>query len=116
MFKLDASGLANGLTKLESKTDKAINMYAQTGAVKLQSYAQDNAKWTDRTGRARQTLKGTSEPYESGYKITIAHGVDYGVWLELAHEKRFAIIPDTLNYGEEVVLPAFDKLLERLGG
>lgn len=113
-IKFDTSSLEKGLEALENKADIAVKMLAETGAVKMQGYAQDKAKWTDRTGRARQTLKGSVEPYAQGYKIAIAHGVDYGIWLELAHEKRFAIIPDTLNYGEQTVLPAFEKLLERL--
>lgn len=110
----DTSGLTKGLSLLENKTDIGVRMLAETGAVKMQGYAQGHAPWTDRTGRARQSLQGSVEPYSDGYRIKIAHGVDYGIWLELAHEKRFAIIPDTLNYGEQTILPAFEKLLERV--
>mgnify|MGYP004665402089 FL=1 len=110
----DTSGLEKRLGLLENKLDIATRMLAETGAINMQSYAQGHAPWTDRTGRARQTLKGSVEPYSSGYKVIIAHGVDYGIWLELAHEKRFAIIPDTLNYGEQKVLPAFERLMDRL--
>lgn len=110
----DTRGLKKGLGLLENKLDIATRMLAETGAVDMQGYAQGHAPWTDRTGRARQMLKGSVEPYSSGYKVIIAHGVDYGVWLELAHEKRFAIIPDTLSYGEQKVLPAFEKLMDRL--
>lgn len=110
----DMSSLEKGLGLLENKLDIATKMLAETGAVKMQGYAQGHAPWTDRSGRARQTLKGSTEPYSSGYKVIIAHGVDYGIWLELAHEKRFAIIPDTLNYGEQTVLPAFERMMDRL--
>ncbi len=110
----DMRGLKKGLSLLEDKVDIATRMLAETGAVNMQGYAQGHAPWTDRTGRARQTLKGSVEPYSNGYKIIIAHGVDYGIWLELAHEKRFAIIPDTLNYGEQTVLPAFERMMDRL--
>lgn len=115
-LRFDTSTLERGLGALEDKVDIAVRMLAETGAVKMQGYAQGHAPWTDRTGRARQSLKGSVEPYTSGYKVVIAHGVDYGIWLELAHEKRFAIIPDTLNYGQQTVLPAFERLMDRLGG
>lgn len=113
-LKFDTSSLEKGLGLFENKLDIATKMLAETGALKMQKYAQGHAPWTDRSGRARQTLQGTVEPYSNGYQIVISHGVDYGVWLELAHEKRFAIVPDTLNYGEKTVVPAFERLLDRI--
>lgn len=107
--------MEKGLSQLENKTDMAIRAFCDTGALKMQSYAQQNARWTDRTGAARQRLKGGVEKRANGYAIRISHGVDYGIWLEFAHEKRFAILPDTIRVvGQEEILPAFEKFLERL--
>lgn len=115
-FRLDISGLANGLIGAPDKFDLAIRMYAEQGALKLQNYAKEHRKWTDRTGHARQRLTGYVGKSEKGYKIYLAHGVDYGLWLELAHEKRFSIIPQTIEYvGSQVIMPGFEKLMERLG-
>lgn len=114
-IRFDMNGLQKGLEILESKSDVAIRTFCDTGALKMQTYAQQNAPWTDRTGSARQRLQGGVEKRASGYAIRISHGVDYGIWLELAHEKRFAILPDTLRYvGEEEIMPAFEKFMERL--
>ena len=53
---------------------------------------------------------------DNGYRITLAHGVDYGIWLELAHEKKYAIIPETIRVvGDGEILPGFERLIERLG-
>lgn len=115
-FKFDPSDLLNGLTKFESKSDAAVAAYAETSALKLQNYAKENRRWTDRTGHARQRLTGTSGKVADGYKLTLAHGVDYGIWLELAHEKRFAIIQETIQtVGSNEIMPGFQRLLERLG-
>lgn len=114
-FKMDASGLEKGIEAFESKADAAIRLYADTSALKLQNYAREHRRWTDRTGQARQRLTGDVLTVTGGYKLRLAHGVDYGVWLELAHEKRFAIIPETINYvGTYEIMPGFQKLLERL--
>lgn len=114
-FKLD--DLYKGLDKLEDKSDSAIRMYAETGGQKLVSSAKENRKWTDRTGRARASLNSSVAKISSGYRIYLAHGVNYGIYLELAHEKRFAIIPQTIEYvGTFEIVPGFEKLLERLGG
>lgn len=115
-FSMDTSDLLKGLTSLESKADMAIRMLAEQGAEKLRDYAQENRKWTDRTGHARQRLSGSVSTISSGYRIYLAHGVDYGIWLELANGKRFSIIPQTIEYvGTFEIMPGFKKLLERLG-
>lgn len=115
-FSLDASGLINGLIGAEDKADTAIRMYAEQGALKLQNFAKENRRWTDRTGHARQRLTGYTGKVTNGYKITLAHGVDYGIWLELANEKRYSIIPQAIRYvGTFEIMPGFEKLMERLG-
>ena len=115
-FRLDSDSLAKGLASLESKTDTAFRMYAEQSAVRLQNYAKEHRKWTDRTGHARQRLEGSVHPIQIGYRLQLAHGVDYGLWLELAHEKRFAIIEPTIQYvGPNEIIPGLEKLFERLG-
>lgn len=115
-FRFNAEGLLKGFAEFESKFDAAVRMYAETSALKLQDNAKQNAKWTDRTGHARQRLTGDALVATNGYKLRLAHGVDYGIWLELAHEKRFSIIPQTIEYvGTFEIMPGFERLLERLG-
>lgn len=114
-LKFDISGMLAGLTNLEGATDKAIRVYAEQGALQLQNFARENRKWTDRTGHARQRLHGYVGDIPEGYRIHLAHGVDYGIWLELAHEKRFAIIQPAIEYvGTFEILPGFERLIERL--
>lgn len=113
-FKLDASQLEKGIDMLMGKSDAAIRMYAETAALKLQNYSRDKAPWTDRTGHARQRLTATVARITKGYRITLAHGVDYGIFLELAHEKRFAIVQPTILANSSDIMAGFNKLLERL--
>lgn len=115
-FSFDMRDLERGLNLLDNRVDAAIRMYAEIGGQKLVDSAKENRKWTDRTGRARGSLNSTVSAIASGYRIYLAHGVDYGIWLELAHGKRFAIIPQTLEYvGTFEIMPGFERLIERLG-
>lgn len=114
-LKFDLSGMISGLADCESKADMAIRMLAEQGAIQLQNFARENRKWTDRTGHARQRMHGYVGDIPEGYRVTLAHGVDYGIWLELAHEKRFAIIPQAIEYvGTFEIMPGFEHLIERL--
>lgn len=114
-LKFDLSDLVTGLNAFDSRMDLAVRMLAEQGAIQLQNFARENRKWTDRTGQARQRLHGYVGTIPNGYRIHLAHGVDYGLWLELAHEKRFAIIPQSIEYvGTFEIMPGFNRLIERL--
>lgn len=114
-FKLDASSMLGRLAQGPSKVDSAVRMYAEACSPKLSNYAKENRKWTDRTGAARQRLHSYVGKISIGYRITLAHGVSYGIWLELANEKRFAIIPESIEtVGTKDIMPGFERLMERL--
>lgn len=47
-------------------------------------------------------------------RIYISHGVDYGKWLELAHERRYAILQETVQNVSPEILNGFTRLLGHL--
>ena len=110
-IRLDASKLINNLQSADTKSQIAIKMFANEGAKKFQNYAKNNRPWTDRTGHARQRLVGWVETLSNKTRIYIGHGVDYGVYLELCHEKRYAILQKTVNANSGEVLEGYKKLL-----
>lgn len=112
MFRLDDSDLMQGLMELDERTEAAVQELANRGATRMEDFAKSNAPWTDRTGEARRTLKGSTSKIENGVRITLSHGVDYGQYLELAMEMRYAIIMRTIReVGSKEILPAFNRLL-----
>lgn len=113
-FEFDPKDMIQKINEAASKSETAIAMYANNAALTLQNYAKEHRPWTDRTGHARQRLTGSVARVSQGYQIILAHGVDYGVWLELAHEKKYAIIQPTIQAKSPEVLSGFNKLLERL--
>lgn len=115
-FHFDPEKLLRGLENFESKSQAAIRKYAETSANKLETEAKINARWENHTGDARRRMKGDSLPVAEGYKLRLAHGVDYGIFLELAHERKFAIIEETIDrVGTSDIMPGFQNLMGRLG-
>ena len=113
-LKLDVKQVVQNMAKFENKFDAALYQFANNGAQKMEAYARQNRPWTDRTGRAKQSLKGSAYRVNKGYRLEIAHGVSYGVYLEYAHERKFAILWPTVNtVGRNQIMPAFDKFIER---
>lgn len=97
--------ISKNLDKMTQKVGAAVMMYAATQASQMRAYMITHHTWTNRTFMAEKTLDAiVSKPNENTIRITLAHGVQYGMWLELAHEKNFAIIQPTLNvYGPRVI-------------
>ena len=90
--------------------DEDISLYTQE---EWESYMKDNRPWQDRTGNARAGLYGKVSRSTKGYRQTIelGHSVYYGVYLEYAMERRFAIIEPTIRIkGPEVVNGLQDKI------
>jgi hypothetical protein len=92
---------------------KVCNAYAR----QAQSQAGKNAPWTDRTGDARKLLMGyTINPYDNGGEALgfgIMHRVEYGKWLEMANNGKYAILEPTVESLRESFL---DKARETFGG
>lgn len=109
-IKFDASKLLSNLESAETKSQVAVKMFAQEGAKKFENYAKANKPWTDRTGHARQRLAGWVEVLTNKVRIHIGHGVDYGVYLELCNERRYAILQPTVNAVSKEVLEGYEEL------
>lgn len=93
----DMTQLKNSLAALPDRVQKAVVGYGGTVAADMERKAKENRPWNDRTGQARQRLSGRCATIPTGVRISLSHGVNYGIYLEFAHEKRFAIIYPTLR-------------------
>lgn len=107
----DGIGPVLGYLVAESAANVTLGM--EEGREKVENYARSNAPWADRTGAARSGL--TASVYEDAGEIVLelAHSVDYGLWLELIQDGRFAIIMPTLEaLGAEVIREAGGRVVE----
>ncbi len=109
------STLKKNLDKMSTKLGAVILMYAATKASEIESKMKTNRPWTDRTGMAKATLNTkVSQPSKTIVRITLAHGVSYGIWLELAHGKNYAIIAPTIRDEGPRVVEDLNNLMSKL--
>lgn len=109
-------GLSGKLDDMAARVLAAAKMIASTEALQLKSYMQRNRPWVDRTGEAKRRLDATvSSPNSHTVRITLSHGVNYGIFLEKAHGAKYAIIKPTIKKRGPEVYDAFNKFLEKLG-
>ena len=110
MIRVDAKKFVERLEDIETKSQVAFRMFSTEGAKKFENYAKQNRPWTDRTGQARQRLTGWVEMLSDKIRIHIGHGVDYGIYLELANQRRFAVLQKTVNAVSPEILEGFSEL------
>lgn len=116
-FKLDynESSIKKNLDTITMKLGAVVLMYSATKAKEIESKMKQNRPWTDRTNMAKARLSANvSQPEKHLIRTTLSHGVDYGIWLELAHEKNYAIIAPTIKDEGPKIVEDLNDLMSKL--
>jgi hypothetical protein len=92
---------------------EAAYQLARVFAVRIEAYAKAQARWTDRTGHARQGLTARAFRTAAGVVIALWHQATYGIWLEVAHAGRYAIILEALEQHYGPLMAALRRLVGR---
>jgi hypothetical protein len=80
-------------------------------AREVEQYAKANAPWENRTGDAREGLTAKGEQRLTSYIITLYHTVDYGIWLEVRWDGKYAIIIPTIEHMGHELMHRLDMAL-----
>jgi hypothetical protein len=76
-----------------------VRAIADRWAPEIQNWMKENAPWTDRTGNARQGLYTEVQDVANVMvSIILSHGVDYGLFLEVSNQGRYAIINPAIDH------------------
>lgn len=94
--------LQRELTALPGEVQGSMRAGAEQLAEEITLYAQKWAPWEDQTGDARAGLEAhVLQNNREEVSIVLAHGVDYGVYLENDHGGVYAIILPTMEHFAE---------------
>lgn len=107
------SVLVGRLEEWKKRLHLAIFALGQFFAAKMETYAKQNATWTDRTTNARQGLTGLARKTATGVIIYLLHKMGYGIWLELAHAGRYAIILRTMEEHYGPLMSSLKKMVSQ---
>ncbi len=109
------SSLGKNLANMSTKLGATILMYSATKASQLEAKMKLNRPWTDRTNMAKALLNAkVSQPNVTTVRITLSHGVEYGIWLELANEKNYAVIAPTIREEGPRLVEDLGNLMSKL--
>ena len=93
---IDGSDCFQKLKQLDARTQAGLTVIGNTTASQMEAYAKSNHKWVNRTQSAENMLKGESKWEGTTLDISIKHGVEYGIWLEvrIAFQGRYKILEE----------------------
>ena len=96
-FEVNVQEFIGNLDRLNDRMLAATRLYAETSAQQMEAYAKQNAPWKDITGISRQTISHDVKSERYKQTIILRGGVsEHFPYLELAFERRYAIIEPTL--------------------
>ena len=106
-----SDSLTHGLIWFKANVEAELLKELEQFAQECEDYMKANAPWEDRSGDARDGLTADADQNDAkgNLGVVLAHGVDYGVYLEFKFGGRDAIIIPTM----EIMGP---QLMARIGG
>lgn len=111
---LDTSQIKTNLAQLPTKVDKMVAGVVERYIGVSEGYMKSNAPWHDRTGNARQSLHAVAVHAPGTHSLILAHGMPYGIWLEVRWAGRYAIIMKSVYTNGEAMMALLDRGLARI--
>lgn len=93
-----AQDVTAGMDKWMQRKFAELKLLGDNYALRMEAHAKPNAPWKDRTSHARQGLFGEASEFFEGnrtLKVRISHKMDYGPYLELCNQGKYAILRPT---------------------
>jgi hypothetical protein len=94
-FTIDRDTLTASLATMDDRVQRAVNLVFDYMEVATESKMRTDASWTDRTGNARAGLRARKVGGGDEFTLVLFHTMDYGYWLEVAHDGKYAVIGPT---------------------
>lgn len=85
-LKIDAKDFLANMSAIKQRSMFAAEKVGQNAAARMEGEAKRNARWTDRTGLARQTITGYSGWQGKKLRMGISGNMEYSVYLELGQK------------------------------
>lgn len=114
-FKFDDKRLKTNLHTLDPKIRAMFPVLAEYEAAYTTMWLKMNARWTDRTGAARSGLVAIPQVKSDMIGLMMAYSVNYGIWLEVAHNRKYEIIQSAMRIMGEKMMRDMNHLIDRIG-
>lgn len=112
--KYDDRRLRRNVRNLNRNVRRNISAITDRRAAITTTNLKTGARWTDRTGAARAGLVAIPIHGRTYEEIFMAYSVTYGIWLEVAHDRKYAIITPMMRIAGEALLHDMQYMLDHM--
>jgi len=108
LTKAEIKRLEKGLANKESQQYKRKKPSKKAEYHELNG-GESHLKWRDQTAHARQSIFGEVKEFKdiNKLRIRVAHTMEYGEYLELSHQRKYAVLePVAKKHGPEFIKDA----------
>jgi len=110
----DDKRLRKNTQKFDATLKRNVAAVVDRHAAVTTGWLKQNARWTDRTGAARSGLVAIPNSGNNYEEIFMAYSVNYGIWLEVAHDRKYAIITPAMRIMGQELIKSLQYLLDRM--
>lgn len=110
-FRFDPSASLKKMVEIKQRSMFAAEQVAKSTAARMEGEAKRNAPWTDRTGNARQTIRGVSGWAGKKLRCGVTGNMEYSPYLELTHAGQNAVIWPTVQANKQKIMDAYRKVV-----
>ena len=111
--------MANGVSQVLNNIDKweglkraGLTGLAQIASLKAENYAKTRKLWKNQSSHAVQGLKGRAGWEGNKILAAVAHSVAYGIFLELAHGRKYKILEEAIGTQKQDFFNAAKDILK----
>lgn len=113
-MKYDDKRLRRNSRNLNSNVRRNIDAVVDRRAAITTGDLRTKARWTDRTGAARSGLFAIPIHGKTFQEIYMTYSVTYGIWLEVANDRKYAVITPMMRIVGDALLHDMQFLLDRM--
>lgn len=111
-IEMNADNIKRNIKDFDEKMRSGLLIITKQVASQMEEWAKNNAKWKDQTGNARRGLTASAD-WENYIELVVkmSHKMDYGTMLELAHERKYAILRPAIEKYKDEFISEWEKII-----
>jgi hypothetical protein len=113
--KFDDKRLRRNLRTFDARLRNAVDTVVDYDAAWATGQLKMRAPWTDRTGAARTGLTAIPHHGRNFAEIIMSYSVYYGIWLEVANDRKYAVITPMVRILGDKLMKDLQHLIDRMG-
>jgi hypothetical protein len=110
----DDKKLRKNTQRFDANLKRNVAAVVDRHAAITTGWLKQNAPWTDRTSAARTGIFAIANSGNNYEEIFMAYSVYYGIWLEVANDRRYAVITPAMRIMGKELMDSLQHLLDRM--